>query len=686
MKNISTKLAVLIIGFMVFISTAQPQVAHAQAVENVDVLVDADMEAPNMDAWRTWGRANPLFTLEKSRIRQGNELEQHFALHMNAPATAGGVQQINIPVQAGKTYLFTMRYRLLSGTLRPLFGIRSSNSDFENRFEILSKITPNDPDAYWDYARYVTIPNNFAGDFRFVLTAQNGESFIEEAHLFDASTLNNQWIFGSYGDDSKLIRDAYMGLTGTSLWRAWGSPSALVKDGDPSPSDEWDYALRLDTRGTNAGVQQTNIPVRAGQSYRLSFSYRVSSGILQPLLGVNTSNSDFEKLVVGLRPNNAWQQYQRDFTVPLNFAGDFRAVFILKNGEGWIDNVTLTPVVNGQISGTLSIQDVDRGDWVGLPDHEIVLLGEEQANLGTFTFAASAEEDISVSAVRFVIEDTTESPRLINYTLYKGNEVLGVVQGIFDLAKGGEQVYFENINFIVPRNQNVQLTLKADSISEAQGGISTANGYLVTITPKIGNIDSVEAVGMSSAEVLSGANLHFGPAYGGPDRDFQQMGKFFDIQATNVTSVLSPNQKVVTSGPEQTLVVTRVTNVNNPSMTPATLSKIKFTMRTDGFAPADNRNLQIYNESSHQLLGQLQWGQALLVSQDDMGGNRQFEIPLNNFILAAGQTVDLGFRFDLDDAQPNLSVVLSGAEVEWSDGILQTIRSSLDVLRWIIVQ
>lgn len=686
MKNISTKLAVLIVGFIVFLSPFQASVVQAAPIEqNVDVLVDGDMEAQNLDAWRVWGRVTPQFTFEKSRVHPGDELEQHYAMHMNAQATNGGVQQLNIPVQAGKTYLLQMSYRLLSGSLRPVLGIRNSNADFENKVELLSQVTPNDPDVSWNYSRYVTIPQNFVGDFRLVLIAQNAEAYIEEIHLWDTSTLNTS-IYNTNADDSRLVRDPYMSMNGLSHWKRWGTPILLEKDFDPMPGDEWDRALHIDTRGANAGFQQVNIPVRAGQSYRLSFSHRIESGALQPMIGIGTSNSDFERKYVALRQSNTWQNYERDFTVPLNFAGDFRLVFVLKNGVGWLDNVTLTPLENGQVSGTLSIQDRDRGDWVGLPDREVVVLGEQNINLGTFTFSASAEEDISVSAVRFLVKNSVESPRFINYTLKNGDEVLGNAVGIFELGFG-EKVFFENINLVIPRNQNVQLTLFADSLSVQQGGVAAdGTDFLVSLDPMLVNQSSVDAVGSSSAVVLSGTHLLYGPLYGAFDRDFEQLGKYFSLRATHISLTMQPQPAQVLPAVDQQISHMRVTNRVNESQSNATISRIDFSVYVSGYMPNDTSVVRLYNQVNHQLLAEFDWSTGVELINPPNDAARSFFVPLNNvLVLEPGQSSDLLVTFDIQ--KEGSSIVFVPVQLEWSDGIIPLIHSYFSLLSsWVTTQ
>lgn len=695
MRNISTKLGVLIVGFLVFLSPLQATRVHAGAPQApVDVLVDGDMEAQNMDAWRVWGRVTPQFTFEKNLVHPEAPVGQRYAMHMNAQATNGGIQQLNIPVQAGKTYLLKMSYRLVSGSLRPLMGIRNSNTDFENKFEVLSQVTPNDPNVSWGYARYVTIPNNFVGDFRFVLTLQNGEAYIEEVTLLDVDTLN-QGVYNPNADDSRLVRDPYMSMGGISHWKRWGNPVLLEKDFDQTPRDEWDTALHIDARGTSSGVQQFNIPVRAGQSYRLQFSHRVLSGALQPMIGIGTSNSDFERQYVALRPNNAWQNYQRDFTVPLNFSGDFRLVFVLKNGEGWLDDVTLTPLQNAQVSGTLSIQDRDRGDWVGLPNREVVVLGTQNINLGDFTFSASAEEDISVSAVRFVIKDYNnpqgQSPQLINYALKNGAEVLGNAVGIFEPGLG-EKVFFENIHVVIPRNQNIQLTLFADSLSLQDGGISSeGEGYLVSLDPVVDNQASVDAVGTSSATILSGVHVLYGPLYGAFDHDFGQMGKYFDLRATDIALLIMPQPNQIVAAVNQQIARMRTVNTENASQSDAEVSTIDFSMYLDGYAPTDTTVISVYNEVDHSLLGQIEWNQGAVLNAPGITAARRFSLPLQNtIVLAPGEGKNMIVTMDLQDAAnkaaQNTVIRFVAEKLSWTDRLLAVINSYFSLSSTVILQ
>lgn len=638
--------------------------------ESQNIILDGEMESPNMDSWNSWGKTGQNFTFEK--IDDDIDGIQNESMHVSAQGTGGGFQQIDLPVEAGESYMFSMNYRLLSGELKPIFGIKDSNKDFDNRVDILKQATPQDTEEYWSYTRHITIPNNFAGDFRIVITLRNGEAYVDKMSLKKIGSYDYFSGSRSY-DDNWLTRDPWMDLAGTTHWRSWGTPIELKKDWDPLPSDEWDKALYLDARATRAGAQQLNVPVIAGK-YRLKFSYLLSSGTLQPLLGIKTSNSDFEKSKVLLSPADNWQQYERVFTLPQNFTGDFRMVFLLKDGEGFIDDVTLEPFVHEATSGTLYIQDRDRGDFVALPDSETFLLGQQDIDLGTFTFTASHVEDIILNKLSFVVHtDPNESiSRFDIFELYNGNQLLGTTHDFHDNDLDGSLLRFEGLHLTIPRGEEVTLTLKADSIGLNLGGVPSS-GFVI-LSPDLPE-PSVEAIGMGSGSILGGTHLVFGPSYGGDDRDFDLYGKHFLLCATKIIPMLMLGGIANDIQPLENQILTEIGILNqiNPSNEDAILKNLTITLSTQDFNldPDDNRLLKVYigPPNENQLIAEIPWVEGI----SRLDGGKQFLIPLSDLSLDSGDILDLFFTFDLSDFpvnshNPILNFILSS--VTWSDSTL----------------
>ncbi len=141
-----------------------------------------------------------------------------------------------------------------------------------------------------------------------------------------------------------LVTDGTMEALDLSSWQNWGVPN--IKEKTRAQASSGAQSLHVDARiGGGGGVQQTNVQVQAGKTYRLLYKYKLLSGELRTNLGIATSNTDFEaKGAVLNSVSQSWQTYSRIFTMPQNFVNDFRVVFPLRAGEVYIDDVLLEEV------------------------------------------------------------------------------------------------------------------------------------------------------------------------------------------------------------------------------------------------------------------------------------------------------------------------------------------------------
>ncbi|MFA7686077.1 MAG: hypothetical protein WCX95_04740, partial [Candidatus Gracilibacteria bacterium] len=124
------------------------------------------------------------------------------------------------------------------------------------------------------------------------------------------------------------------------------STTSWINYGTPKTKEIVNGEMHVTTRvGVRSGIQQTKIPVEAGQKYRLSLYARVPSGWTKVILGNNKSNWDFDPtytnslLQAPIYGNGAI--YTRDFTAPVS--RDFRLVFIT-NKEFYVDNIQIQKV------------------------------------------------------------------------------------------------------------------------------------------------------------------------------------------------------------------------------------------------------------------------------------------------------------------------------------------------------
>lgn len=476
----------IVVSILIATSLFALPAIRAQEYVNPNLIVDGMTEAENMNAWRLYGAAG-TFTAEKfitdpACIEGGDGACQARVIHLRTTGTTGGIQQLNIPVQRGKTYQFFFKYRLLSGSLATRFGIHSSNGDFANMSEKISKVTPGE--SYWDYTRSVTIPNDFNGDFRLVFVLQNGEAYIDEVNLWDVENVMNSdyMAYYYYSDDSFLMRDPFMDMNGTVHWQPWGAPRTLEKNAS---------GLHLNTIGTGGGAQQLNIPVKAGGKYKLKFSYQVLSGVLRPIVGIGTSNSDFQGVYVNLGPSNDLRNYERTIDIPQNFVRDFRLVFILRNGEAYIDNVVLEDLTVVMRTGTLT---VSRDVVTNIKASQIVA-GTTNVTFGAYKLQTGNVEDVKIKKIT-VRNIGSNTNGVVSIGVYDGATLVGhITKATFGsdinvLGNDPKSVTFDYgaDPYVITKNTYKVLTVKANTV------YSATSGQTVQLV-----IDSIDAEGVGSA-------------------------------------------------------------------------------------------------------------------------------------------------------------------------------------------
>ncbi len=307
-----------------------------------NVLPDGDMERNTLAPWRLYGRPT---TAEKSS-QQYTEGTQ--SMRIVSVGSGGGVQQVGIPVTSGQLYKFSFKYRLSRGVIRTLFGLNDSNVPFDG---IRSDITT--PLNTWaTFERLVQFPDNPNNlPINLVFNTRDADVYIDEVILEPIGT-------------ASLVRDSDMEESTTSSWRAYGSPVTFQKTADQFRSGQ--RSTFISSVATGAGFQQVNVPVRPGKWYRYTLNYKLLQGEIRTLLGINSSNSDFEnRLAIIGRPADEWRQYSRQFRVPDNFRGSFNVVMSTRNARAYFDDVTIEEISPPQelvVDGGMEIAGV--GSWL----------------------------------------------------------------------------------------------------------------------------------------------------------------------------------------------------------------------------------------------------------------------------------------------------------------------------------
>ena len=290
------------------------------AVDQYPIVLDGHMEAQDFEVWRPYSQP-PI--LEKTAVEFFEGLQ---STHINTENNGGGLQQINLQVEAGQWYLFKFNYLLLRGFVYPRLGIHSSNGDFEG-----TKVTLSNTSNEWQsYARQFYVPDNFAGDFRVVIHSANSDFYLDDMAIIKLPA-------------PLIVTDGNMEMLGVGAWRSYASP--LVKEKSITEAVSGRQSIHINTVGIGAGIQQVNLPVEAGQWYEYSFQYKLGQGEIRTLLGINDSNGDFEgKRAIIRNISNNWNLYTRQFQVPLNFTGGFRIVISSRDADLFLDDVQINPI------------------------------------------------------------------------------------------------------------------------------------------------------------------------------------------------------------------------------------------------------------------------------------------------------------------------------------------------------
>ncbi|MCB9798187.1 S8 family serine peptidase [Candidatus Nomurabacteria bacterium] len=302
--------------------------------------------------WRPWGQPEVLEKTDASSFYFGGH-----SLHLVTGEDKGsGLQQTNLGVEAGQTYRLSFAYRLLSGEMRTRLGIRDSNRDFEGvGYRTIEKTGEN-----WEiYERYFTVPQDFVSDFRFVVSAKSGELYIDNVNMTPVDLTS-----------APIVVDGDMEGIGTANWSVWGNPNVAAKTVDERY--EGLSSLHLETLGKHAGIQQKNLPLEAGKSYRLSVRYQLASGVLSQRIGINGSNADYQgalavrymrNVTVGGFPLEEWNELVREFTLPEVLDGPVNLVFTLKDGDAYIDNVVIEEISEPRMFVDGDMSQAGRANW-----------------------------------------------------------------------------------------------------------------------------------------------------------------------------------------------------------------------------------------------------------------------------------------------------------------------------------
>lgn len=132
-------------------------------MSSTELIRDWNAEAAGMGTWLAFGVPAAL-----EKVSEGA-----FSGNRSIRLSEGGVQQLDIPVEAGKTYDLSLWHQLNAGTLRVRLGLNSSNYDFEGGEYITGRTG-----GWTRYTRTFTVPDGYlsTSSFRLIIFASGAGS------------------------------------------------------------------------------------------------------------------------------------------------------------------------------------------------------------------------------------------------------------------------------------------------------------------------------------------------------------------------------------------------------------------------------------------------------------------------------------------------------------------------------
>ncbi len=149
---------------------------------------------------------------------------------------------------------------------------------------------------------------------------------------------------------NNLVVDGDMEMEHFDEWRIYGAPGRTWKTNEASMSGQYSMFVST-TPGLRGGFQKmmthgTPVEVEAGGTYALNFNYKfaTSSGYISSMLGIRTSNADFENGLRFIRYSDLeWHAAEeRIFTVPEEYTHDFRIIISSRWTQAFIDDLSVT--------------------------------------------------------------------------------------------------------------------------------------------------------------------------------------------------------------------------------------------------------------------------------------------------------------------------------------------------------
>jgi len=309
----------------------------AEGEKQKNIVRDGFMEDP-LYKWREWGKPAQA----KKMFNKAYSGQTSF--YINATEGHAGMQQANIPVEAGKKYRYSFRYKIEAGELQTVLAVGNPNGDFENKRKNLRNI-----DTEWSlYEREFYIPKDFDDNFIVRISSLFGSAHIDDIRIeeiVDFTRVKN-------GDFEKM---------GLGDFRGWG------------PNTDWKQVTTTVKSGYNAleiggetgagGIVQTGLLLEPGKKYKLEFDYKVDSGDFYYVLADNNANSDFERKYFTSTSTDGWVKEERYFRVRDSFTGSFNLRMSTGGGKTFVDNISIFELPGDDLNFDGNFEHEDLRFW-----------------------------------------------------------------------------------------------------------------------------------------------------------------------------------------------------------------------------------------------------------------------------------------------------------------------------------
>lgn len=299
------------------------------------------------------------------------------------------------------------------------------------------------------------------------------------------------------------------------------------------------------------------------------------------------------------------------------------------------------------------------------PIAQQLVMGATDQVLAKFKLAADASENINISKI--VLNDlmtTTGTGTIKNVRLYDGTTQIG--QAVNFTTENASSTYgvFDGISLTITKNSNKIITVKVD-VNTSTNGATSASTHEVSVYDKYdGTNEPITAVGASSGQSITSANLDIGGT-----TDAQVRGNQMTAYKTKVTAAFATDTPSGASvgGDDAIVAKINITNASNEASQAATIKELNLAISHTGVSLTANRELRIYKDSitSGNLLKTTTW----IGTGTEQFGNTNIS-DMTDVDVTAGATKLFIITMDTQDAgnDDKLSINVDASDITWSDG------------------